>query len=159
MRNFIQRIKASKKLQIILFSGLLVQLIFSVVSVGFFHPDQHFQIIEFSSYQLREANAATSVWELENNIRPTLQVYCFSLFRSACQVLSIYNPFYQLTLLRVLLGVIFLAVFNLIAFYFCEKKSDRTLTITLLLLNFSWFLPYSRTLFSSEIVAALALFP
>jgi phosphatidylinositol glycan class B len=159
LKNYIRRIKQSKKLQLILFSGLIIQLIFCFTSVGYFHPDQHFQIIEFSSFQLKEANATKDIWELSSNIRPTLQVYLFSAFKLFCFAISIENPFYQLTILRFLQGVTFFIAFNMIAFYVCNTKPERTLIITILLLNFSWFLPYSRTLFSSEMVSALVFFP
>lgn len=159
MKQYIQLIKQSKKIQLILFLGLIIQFIFSIVSVGFYHPDQHFQVLEFSSYQLHEPTGATSVWELASKLRPTLQVYFFSGYRIICEVISITNPFHQLTFLRVLQGISLFAIFNLLAFYYCSKKSHRVLIVTLLIINFSWFLPYSRTMFSSELVSALIFFP
>ena len=159
MKEYLQVIKQSRKIQLILFFGLLVQIIFSLVSVGFYHPDQHFQIIEFSSYQLKAPTGATSVWELASKLRPTLQVYLFSGFRIVCESISINNPFHQLTVLRVLQGLLLFFTFNWIAFLYCNKKTIHTLIITLLVINFSWFLPYSRTLFSSELLSALFFFP
>jgi phosphatidylinositol glycan class B len=159
LKQYIQLIQQSKKLQFILILGFFVQVIFCITSVGFFHPDQHFQIIEFSSYQLKQPNAATEVWELAKNIRPTVQVYIFSAFKICCEFVAVNNPFNQLAILRVIQGILFWVVFNAITFYYCKNKSTRTLIIALLLLNFSWFLPYSRTIFSSEMISAIIFFP
>ncbi len=159
MKEYLHIIRQSRQIQLILLFGIIIQFIFGIVSVGFYHPDQHFQVIEFSSYQLNKPSGATSVWELASKLRPTIQVYIFSGYRKICEAISIENPFHQLTLLRVLQGFILFAIFNFITFFYCSRKSQRVLIITLILINFSWFLPYSRTLFSSELFSALIFFP
>ena len=159
MKDFLQTIKNSVNIQLILLFGLIVQILFCITSVGYFHPDQHFQIIEFSSLQLHKNNAAGAVWELQSNIRPTLQVYLFSGFRIACEKLSIINPFSQLLILRLIQGLLFWIFLNYISFFYNKYATKKNLIITLLIINFSWFLPYSRTLFSSEVTAALIFFP
>lgn len=158
MKAYLKTIQSDPKIKLTLLIGLLVQIIFCITSVGYFHPDQHFQIIEFSGYQLHKPNAATAVWELASNIRPTIQVYIFSGFRLCCNFFSITNPFLQLTILRLLQGLIIWAIFNLLAFYYCDKKNKQALFILLFILNFSWFLPYSRTIFSSETLSSLIFF-
>lgn len=146
-----------RKLQGILLGGLIVQILYCITAVGFYHPDQHFQIIEFSSYQLAEASGATSVWELAAQIRPTLQVYLFSAFVKTCRLIHIYDPYVQLTLLRLVFGLLAWGIFNRIAFhYFRNHKS--ILYLVLLLINLSCILPYTRTLYSSEIAAAVVFF-
>ncbi len=159
MKDFLQTIKNSINIQLILLFGLIVQIIFCITSVGYFHPDQHFQIIEFSSLQLHKENAAKAVWELESNIRPTLQVYLFSGFRIAFEKFAISNPFNQLLILRLIQGLLFWFFLNYISFFYNKYSTKHNLIITLLIINFSWFLPYSRTLFSSEVTAALIFFP
>ncbi len=159
MKDYLQTIKNSTNIQWILLFGFIVQIVFCITSVGYFHPDQHFQIIEFSSLQLHKENAATTVWELESNIRPTLQVYLFSGFRIICERLSILNPFNQLLILRLIQGFLFWFFLNYISFFYNKLSSKKNLILTLLIINFSWFLPYSRTLFSSEVTAALVFFP
>jgi phosphatidylinositol glycan class B len=119
--------------------------------------DQHFQIVEFSLFQLGKPNGAVTVWEIEHFVRPTLQVYLFSGFYLVCNVLSITDPYVQLTILRVILGVSMFAVFNLIALYYF-RNDRKILFYVLLLLNFSWVLPYTRTLYCSEIVSSMFFF-
>ncbi len=141
----------------ILFAGFIVQILYCITAVGFYHPDQHFQIIEFSSYQLGEHNSATSVWELAAQIRPTLQVYLFSAFVKGCRLVHIDNPYMQLTVLRLIFGLLVWGVFNRVAIhYFRDNK--KVLWLVLLLVNLSWTFPYTRTLYSSEIASAIVFF-
>ena len=142
---------------LILFAGLIVQILYCITAVGFYHPDQHFQLIEFSAYQLGEENSATSVWELAAQIRPTLQVYLFSLFVKSCRLVHVYDPYVQLTLLRTLFGLLAWIIFNRIAFhYFRDYK--KILYLVLVFINLSCMLPYIRTLYSSEIASAIVFF-
>lgn len=151
-------LKEDRKLQIILILGLLVQIIISVTSDGFHHPDQHFQIIEFSSYQLGVPTGAGHVWEMTNFVRPTLQVYLFSAYSIVSDLVRINDPYTQLTLLRVILGIVMFITFNLIAVYYFKNAQPVILYAVLCILNFSWCLPYTRTLFSSEILSSLFFF-
>lgn len=137
--------------------ALLVQLFFCITQVGFFHPDQHFQLIEFSSWQMGEPTGATSVWELTSHIRPTLQVYLFSGFVSVCRFCHINDAYTQLLILRLLFGVSGLLLFNAIGLYYF-KSDKKLLYLVLLLINFSWVLPYTRTLFSSEMASSMVFF-
>ncbi|QJD79495.1 glycosyltransferase family protein [Spirosoma rhododendri] len=141
----------------LLLIAFVVQLVFCLTQVGFLHPDQHFQLIEFSSWQLGEPSGAGSVWELKSHIRPTVQVYIFSGFVVLCRTVGITDAYTQLTILRVLFGMGVLLVFNRLALHYF--RSDRkALFWVLLLLNFSWSLPYVRTLFSSELASSVVFF-
>ncbi len=141
----------------LLLIALLVQFVTCLTQTGYLHPDQHFQLIEFSSWQLGEPSGATRVWELTSHIRPTVQVYLFSGFVEMCRLLHIYDPYVQLTILRVLMGLAGFVLFNAMAIsYF--RSDRRVLYLVLLLLNFSWLLPYTRAMFSSEMASSLAFF-
>src|SRR5258705_7901836 len=82
-------IREDKKARLILLAGLIVQVITSITAIGFSNFDQHFSIVEFSSLQLGNENAASYAFELESKIRPTLQVYLFSGFYKACMFVHI----------------------------------------------------------------------
>ena len=158
MNKLIAIIKKDRLLQLILLAGLLIQLFTAITAHGFFHPDQHFQIIEFSSLQLHKESYAPKIWEYTSQIRPSLQVYIFSGYELLCSAIGITDPFNQLTVLRIMQGLIFLLAFNCMAIGYFGKGEKSVLYIVLILLNFSWFLPYSRTMFSSEITASLLFF-
>ncbi len=141
----------------LLLIALLVQFVTCLTQIGYLHPDQHFQLIEFSSWQLGEPSGATRVWELTSHIRPTVQVYFFSGFVEMCRFVGITDPYIQLTILRVLMGLAGFALFNAMAVY-SFRDNRRVLYLVLLLLNFSWLLPYTRAMFSSEMASSLAFF-
>jgi len=158
LNNLIAIVKKDRILQLILFAGLLIQLFTAITAHGFFHPDQHFQILEFSSLQLHKESYAPKIWEYASKIRPSLQVYLFSGYELLCSAIGITDPFNQLTVLRIIQGLIFLLAFNCMAIWYFGKGEKKVLYIILILLNFSWFLPYSRTMFSSEITSSLLFF-
>lgn len=145
-------------IQVILLLGVVVQIITSITAVGFFHPDQHYQIIEFSSYQLNLPNATNHIWELKAHIRSTLQVYIFTCFTVSCNFLGITDAFTQTTILRVITGIVLWFLFNTIALV-AAKKIDAASRIWLfLIINFSWYFPYCRSLFNSEMISSLVFF-
>jgi phosphatidylinositol glycan class B len=156
MLNEIKKlVQKDPKLQLLLFGALIVQLVTCITAVGFFQPDQHFQVIEFSSFQLHKASGATHVWELNDFVRPTLQVYLFSAYSIICGFLNINDPYLQLTILRIILGIKMFIIFNLITIYYLKNENRKVLYYALLILNFSWLFPYIRTLFSSEILSSI----
>jgi len=155
---FLSVLRNDRRLIWVLLTGLIIQVITCITAVGGSSFDQHFSIIEFSSYQLNTENAADYAIELEKMLRPTLQVYLFSGFIKCCHALHIYDPMTQLTILRVLLGILMLAVFNGIAVYYFRGDKKNILFYVLLILNFSWIFPYTRTLYSSEMMSGLVFF-
>lgn len=157
MKTDLRLLINDSRLRWLLLFSLFIQLIFCITQVGFLHPDQHFQLIEFSSWQLGEPSGATSVWELKSHIRPTLQVYLFSGFVKLCRLFQVYDSYLQLIILRLLFGVLGFVVFNAIGIYYF-KADKQHLFIVLLLINLSWSLPYIRTLYSSEIASSIVFF-
>ncbi|WP_338868566.1 hypothetical protein WBJ53_17860 [Spirosoma sp. SC4-14] len=157
MKTTLQLTIDDTRLRWLLLVSLFLQIIFCITQVGFLHPDQHFQLIEFSSWQLGEPSGATSVWELKSHIRPTLQVYLFSGFIKLCRLVAINDAYTQLIILRLIFGLIGFVVFNAIGLYYF-KFNRKLLFWVLLLLNLSWPLPYIRTLFSSELASSITFF-
>lgn len=153
-----QLVRKDPRVQLILLFGLIIQVITSITAIGFYHPDQHFSVIEFSSYQLGEENGADAVWEFENFVRQTIQVYLFSAYHLALKFLGIGDGYLQLTILRIIQSVVVWAVFNLLAIHYFKTERTKVLYSVLLILNFSWWYPYVRTLFCSEILSSVFFF-
>ena len=151
-----ETVRQDSKLRWLLLGSLLVQIIMCITAIGIYHPDQHFQIIEFSSAQLNKPFGY--VWEYDAQIRPTLQVYLFSGYRIFCGWIRMVDPFLQMTVLQVFFGLALFLLFNAIALYYFREGDRRTLYWVLFILNFSWWIPYTRTLFSSEMLSALLFF-
>jgi phosphatidylinositol glycan class B len=158
LKQIIKPVCADRKLQLILTTGLVVQILFAVTATGFYHPDQHFSIVEFSSYQSGEQHAADKVWEFRNPVRPTLQVYVFTVWHWLMKMAGISNPYLEMTLLRIVLSLFQFIVFNLVLLHFLKDEQKKTVHLSALILNFSWFLPYCRTLFNSEMVSSVFFF-
>lgn len=151
-------IRKDGRLRLLLLTSLLVQVIVCLTAVGIYHPDQYFQIIEFSSYQLHKPSAAGHVWEFSAHLRSTMQVYLFSAYYSVCTVLGIRDPYLQLTLLRLLFGLALFILFNVICLYYFRREQRKILYYVLAILNLSWILPYTRTLYSSEMLSSFLFF-
>ncbi len=158
-RPLIRRlIQDDRKIKLILLGGLIIQLITCITATGFYHPDQHFSIVEFSSWQLGRPSGVSHVWEFEHHVRPSLQIHIFSAYYLICGSIGIHDPYIQLTILRIILGIAMFVMFNLASIFYFKNGDRRVLYSVLLIMNFSWMLPYTRTLFNSEIVSSLFLF-
>jgi phosphatidylinositol glycan class B len=151
-------IRQDIRLRILLSVALVVQVIFCLSAIGSYHPDQYFQIIEFSSWQLHRPSAAPVVWEFAAHLRSTLQVYLFSAYYEVCAGLGITDPYSQLEVLRLLFGLALFAFFNILALSYFRDERRNILYWVLFILNFSWILPYTRTLYSSEMLSSLLFF-
>src|ERR1700759_3228872 len=128
-----ETIRKDSKLQLLLLASVIVQIIMCMTAVGIYHPDQHFQIIEFSSAQLHKPFGY--VWEYDAHIRPTIQVYFFSGYRIFMGWLSIHDPFLQMTILQILFGLALFLLYNAMVFFYFLEGGRRTLYWVLFILN------------------------
>lgn len=151
-------ISTDNRIKWILFAGLVIQVITAITQVGASSADQHFQVIEFSLDQLGQPSGFPYVWEYDHFVRPTLQVYLFSGYHLLLNGIGISDPYVQLTILRVLLGIGMFVVFNVFAIHYFKGGGRNILLFVLLLMNLSWSLPYTRTLFCGEMMSSLFFF-
>ena len=147
-----------KNIRIILFSGLVIQLISAINAIGYWHPDQQHSIIEFATYKMGITPLELMAWELPAQGRQTIQVYVFLGFYKVMQFLHLGDAYTAHTILRVITGLLNFTLFNYIILRIFEKDRRITLYTLLLVANFSWMLPYVKTLFSSEIAGGLTYF-
>lgn len=131
--------------------GLCCFLITAINSHGYFHADEHYQIIEFAGKLLGTHQDYDLAWEHAAQIRPTIQVYIAASMIRGSQFLSIEDPYVQAMILRLLsavlsLIVIFKLVKSLMAHF--ETKAVQYLLIYSSFLL--WFIPYLGVRFSSE---------
>ncbi len=147
-----------KTTRMILFAGFVIQIITALNVVGYFHPDQHFSIIEFATYKLGITPKELLAWEFSNRVRPTIQVYLFLGFYKFMQFIHLDNAYTSDLILRILVSCAGFILYNFIILKQFKNDSKITLYIVLGIANFSWFLPYVNTLFSSEIMGGLVFF-
>ena len=131
-----------------------VTVITAWFSEGYYHPDEHFQILEFAGYRLGQSPAADLPWEFGEQMRPALQPAIACGVISASKCLGITNPFLHAFFLRLLAGLfgwyVICRICRLLVNDFSTEKS-RILFVTASLLL--WFMPYLIVRFSSETLA------
>jgi phosphatidylinositol glycan class B len=136
--------------------ALLVHSIAAWFSVGWHHPDEHYQLIEFTYAITGEKNAATLPMEFGEEMRPSIQVWLTYVLIKCAGSLQLTNPFLIAFLLRLLTAV--LCIVASLQFHRALIFSQAPLQRThLLLLFFGWCLVYVHVRYSSETWSA-ALF-
>jgi hypothetical protein len=148
----------NKYVKIILLSGLVVQIISAVNAIGYWHPDQQHSIIEFATYKLGITPEELMAMEFPNRIRQTIQVYLFLGFYRVMQFLHLDNAYTADVILRVITSLLGFSLFNFIVLRTFKNERTLTLCTLLMLVSFSWSLPYIRTQFSSETFGGLVYF-
>lgn len=135
----------------IYFISIVTLLISSIFSVGFFHPDEHYQILEFANYKMGNINATQLPWEFQAKIRPTLQPI-FALFSiKLLNSISISSPFTIAFILRLISSILsFYTLYRLYSYFKNEFNSEFILKWFKYFSFFSWFLLFIGVRFSSE---------
>ena len=78
----------------------------AVLSNGFLHPDEYFQIVEFASTKLGITDTQDLPWEYPAHMRPWLQPALYFGLTKAVAVLGIHRPFTLLVLFRLLTALV-----------------------------------------------------
>nr|WP_294859535.1 hypothetical protein [uncultured Fluviicola sp.] len=154
------------KLNFKTFIVLLAAIIFVLTayfSVGYFHADEHYQVIEFAGLKAGWNTPQELAWEYHTQIRsallPTLAYWIFSI-NSFFHITDIYT---SLFILRLISGFSCLA-----ALFFFYRKSSSSIfkteqtnsflsIIYLSLLLLMWYIPFLSVRFSSETWATICL--
>ncbi len=150
---------------ILIFLAVCVFSITAYNSVGFFHADEHFQIIEFAGLKAGWNSPGDMVWEYSTRIRPTLQPTIAYGLISLFKMVGITDPYTVSFLLREVTGL--LLIFALVYFFKQTKRfiqSSKQPAYTKLLeglylgfLLLIWYVPYLGVRFSSETWSAIFL--
>lgn len=126
-------------------------------SEGFYHPDEHFQIIEFAQWKLGLATEKSVPWELHECIRPALQpVLCAGLLQ-IFRIMGINSPFTLALLLRVFAGIVSATA---IGYYIKANRRSmprQSMGVLIAVSYLLWFLPAVDVRFSSEVMSGASL--
>ena len=141
----------------VFFLAVIIYSVTAYNSNGFFHADEHYQIIEFAGIKSGTHTINDLAWEYKEAIRPAIQpTLCYGLF-SVLNNLGVTDPYTQTFILRLLSG--FLAL--VIIYFFVEqtknKIAEKFRKVYFLLSYFLWFLPFLSARFSSETWSGLML--
>lgn len=135
----------------ILCISALIHILCAYFSTGFYHFDEHFQILEFLNFKQGGISAEELTWEYERMVRPWLQVYIYYFTIIPFKFLGIDSPFSQALIIRQFTGLIgFISVLKfqgLLKYYFDNKVFRKW---AIILLHFTWFIPYLHIRPSAE---------
>jgi GPI mannosyltransferase 3 len=134
----------------------VVYIVAAVFSTGFFHPDEHFQIVEFAEYISGRNSAIDMAWEFEAQIRPAAQPIIAYLVISTTRYLISTDPYCISFILRLVAGA--LSLFAIRFFISTTKNSipQHFRTYYYFLSYLLWFLPFANVRFSSECFSGLS---
>jgi phosphatidylinositol glycan class B len=133
--------------------SFLILILTSWFSEGYFHGDEHFQILEFARYILGENRADELCWEYGAQIRPSLQPYIAASFIKICQFINIDSPFLHAFCMRLITAILSFWVMRLSFEYFSKFVGKQFLVFSQF---FLWFLIFLNVRFSSETWSAMA---
>ncbi|MEJ2880146.1 hypothetical protein [Pedobacter sp. GR22-6] len=86
----------------ILYAVAILYVFTAWMSSGYYHWDEHYQIVEFANYKLGNAAIDDLAWEYKACIRPGLQpALCFIIFK-CLSTLGVTSPFLLTLCLRIL---------------------------------------------------------
>ena len=150
---------------ILIFISVVVFTITAYYSVGFFHADEHFQILEFAGLKSGWNTPNDLVWEYHNQIRSTIQPTIAYVFISIFKSVGITDPYTVSFLLREITGLTL--ILALVFFYKntkhliqSRKYPQSNTLLQYLFLGFLlliWYVPYLGVRFSSETWSAIFL--
>lgn len=126
-------------------TGIAFHVLAAWFSVGYFHPDEHFQLLEYASYKLGNTPASNLPWEFHAQMRPSLQVFIAYVVAGVFQFLDPFTTAFILRLLSAALAL--LTIYHAGKIFFIN---ERHLRLYYLLALFLWFMPYQHVRFSSE---------
>ncbi len=125
--------------------GIVIHVLAAWLSKGYFHVDEHFQLLEYASYKLHRTDISNLPWEYGKGMRPSLQVMVAYLMTFCLQFL---NPFHIAFILRLLsVALALTAVYHAGKTVFHNEKHLKLYYLIALSL---WFMPYQYVRFSSE---------
>ena len=130
---------------------LAVTLLTAWSSVTFFHPDEHFQILEFLGLKLGFTEARELPWEFAAQIRPWLQPAIYYVIAKPLLLLGLTDRFMLAFVLRALSGLLaFAALRSLVRTSAPWLQDVHARRWSLQFLTLAGFLPYLAVRTSSE---------
>ncbi len=135
----------------VLIAAAIVQLLFAIFSVGFHHFDEHFQVVEFMNLKLGGTSANELPWEFHYRMRSYLQPFILYLVTKPLLFFRIESTTFLTFLYRLISGALgfysFVLIWKSSKYWIKDLLSHR---MALILLFFTWFVPYIHTRHSSE---------
>ncbi len=141
----------SRSLKKIFASCALLHFIAVIFCVGFYHFDEHFQILEFLALKLGDAVPLNLTWEFHERVRPWLQPAISFLITKFFNVIGVHDRFFLAAIFRLISSLIGMGALYLTALcapLFLENKKSRKIFYWMLALT--WFYPFLHARHSAD---------
>jgi phosphatidylinositol glycan class B len=129
----------------------IVYVVTAFNSHGYYHADEHYQIVEFAGIKLGTHKPFEVAWEYEEQVRPTVQpTICFLVIKMFT-ILDNSNPYWQMFCLRLLSAVLALTAIGLFVKRTINQFDNKYVRLGYFVLSYLlWFIPYLSVRFASE---------
>ncbi|MCX6181814.1 MAG: glycosyltransferase family 39 protein [Bacteroidetes bacterium] len=139
--------------KIYLFSAFLF-VVTAYFSQGFYHCDEHAQVMEFAGMKLGLTEKANLAWEYGSEMRPAIQPFMVYVAHRFFGLFGIDSPFAIAFILRLFSAALSFLSIHLLLKAFLDKVEGEKLKLSFVLLSFLlWFSVYNSVRFSSENLA------
>jgi phosphatidylinositol glycan class B len=130
----------------------------AVLSNGFLHPDEYFQIVEFASTKLGITDPKDLPWEYPAQMRPWLQPAIFYGLAKLAAIFGIHRPFTLILLFRILTAVVSWSALWTLVIVGRRWVADETARRRLYsIAAFLWLVPLMGVRTSAETMATAML--
>ena len=139
----------------IMLAGVLFTLLFALLSRGFYHPDEHFQILEYARLKLFGAETTDYMpWEYHAMMRPGIQPFIAWALGRLLLAAGLYTPFALVALLQLLSAALSSAVLIVLFRTVHEELGTECRRRWFLFTGFFlWCMAYLHVHFTAELFA------
>ena len=139
----------------IVLAGVLFTLLFALLSRGFYHPDEHFQILEYARLKLFGAETTDYMpWEYHAMMRPGIQPFIAWALGRLLLAAGLYTPFALVALLQLLSAALSSAVLIVLFRTVHEELGTECRRRWFLFTGFFlWCMAYLHVHFTAELFA------
>lgn len=129
-------------------------------SIGYFHLDEHYQILEFLSFKLGTGTAENLPWEHQAQIRPWIQPFFYFLVTKFLNILGIDSPFSLERIFRLISVLLFqISIWKMTSFFIIKYSlEDRLQKFLIWSTALFWVFPFLSARISSEAVGGSLFF-
>jgi phosphatidylinositol glycan class B len=145
------KLRFSEKTRVIPTLSAALMLLLAFTSVGWYHPDEHFQILEFAGLKLGLTSPQHLPWEYPAMMRSAIQPAMVVALHQVMAVFGITSPFAVTFVLRILSAILTFTAMWMMYRRYAPEIADPVLKKWFLPLSFLvWFALYNGVRFSSE---------
>lgn len=140
----------------VLLGAVIIYCITAFNSHGYYHADEHYQIVEFAGLKLGSHSPHELAWEYDRGMRSSIQPSICFIVITILKNINITDPYDQMTIIRIISALLSIII---ITFFINSAKKfirDEDIKLFILISYFTWFFPFINVRFSSESWAGLS---